>query len=422
MNAIHRASDAKEALYEHIEQEHDSLVETISSLVRIPSLLGDERPIQEWIADDLSASGMTTELWELDDSLLTLPNAGRSGVPFAGRPNLTGKRPGAGGGRSLILNGHVDVVSPDPIDAWTHDPWAADIVGRIMYGRGANDMKSGIGLNLMLVRLLADLGITLQGDLIVHSVIEEECTGNGSLAASLRDRADAALVTEPVHDQIVTGHLGVVWFRVLVTGRSAHAGRAWQGVNAITRTIPIMQALQQLDADFNVDVHPLFAQHHHPINLNIGVISGGDWPSTVPGSCELRCRVSLFPGTTVAELRSTVDEAIARAAASDEWLASHPPLIVWDGFQTEGVLLDTSSDFVTCLDDAHRETTGQPCARDVRTAVNDMRYYIFNGVPSTCFGARGGNSHAADEWLDLDSLNPTLKTMAAFVVNWCGIA
>ena len=131
-------------------------------------------------------------MWELDEALKALPEAGESGVPFAGRPNVAGVARGAGGGRSLILNGHIDVVSPAPVAAWTHDPWAAEVAGDRMYGRGAYDMKSGVALNLFLPRLLRDLDIRLAGDLTIQSVIEEECTGNGALAACRCYRADAA--------------------------------------------------------------------------------------------------------------------------------------------------------------------------------------------------------------------------------------
>ena len=180
-----------------IEGRRDEVVETVAELVRRPSLLGQEAAAQAYVAEHLRGSGMEADVWEMDDTLKQLPNAGDSGVPFAGRPNVAGIARGAGGGRSLILNGHIDVVSPEPVSAWTHDPWGAEIVGDRMYGRGAFDMKSGVGLNLFLARVLNDLGIRLAGDLIIHSVIEEECTGNGALSASLRDHADAALVTEP---------------------------------------------------------------------------------------------------------------------------------------------------------------------------------------------------------------------------------
>lgn len=414
--------EARRLLWDEIDRQEAAIVETIASLVRIPSLLGDERPVQEWIAAHMAGSGLETELWELDDSVISMPNAGNSGVPFAGRPNVTGRRRGGGGERSLILNGHVDVVSPEPVSAWTHDPWGAEIVGGRMYGRGAHDMKSGVGMNLMLARLLNDLDIRLRGDLTLHSVIEEECTGNGSLMAAKRDRADAVIVTEPMGERIVPGHLGVMWFRVQIEGRSAHAGWAWQGVNAVTKSIPVMQALQRLDAQLNTQVHPMFEGLHHPINLNIGTITGGDWPSTVPGACELHCRVSFFPGTTVEQMRSMIEAAIAEAVGGDDWLIEHPPVVSWDGFQTEGVILDPDAAFVPVLDRAHQEVTGRPLHREPGTAVNDMRYYIFEGMPATCYGASGDNGHAADEWLDLASLTPTMKTLAAFIVDWCGVA
>src|SRR5699024_5166551 len=150
-------------------------------LVKYPSVLGEEAEIQHFIADHFKASDLETDVWELDESIKDLPDAGDSGVPFAGRPNVAGVHKGAGGGRSLIINGHIDVVSPEPVDAWSHDPWAAEIIGNRMYGRGALDMKSGVAINMLLPRLLRDAGIQTKGDITLHSVIEEECTGNGAL-------------------------------------------------------------------------------------------------------------------------------------------------------------------------------------------------------------------------------------------------
>jgi acetylornithine deacetylase len=212
-----------------------------------------------------------------------------------------------------------------------------------------------------------------------------------------------------------------MWFRVRITGKSAHAGWAWQGVNAIVKTAPMIQALQDLDFVLNTKVHPLYEGIHHPINLNIGVIHGGDWPSTVPGACELHCRVSFFPDMSMADMRATIEEAIARAVEDDEWLTEFPPEIVYDGFQTNGVALDPDEPLLTVLEAAHHSVMGTPLQRQFATAVNDMRYYIFEGMPATCYGASGGNGHAADEWLDLDSLSPVAKSLAAFIVDWCGV-
>ncbi|MGI8477718.1 MAG: M20/M25/M40 family metallo-hydrolase, partial [Thermomicrobiales bacterium] len=226
-------------LWAGIETRRDELIGLDAELVRRPSLLGEEGPAQAYVADHLRASGMETEVWDLDESVRSLPNAGDSGVPFAGRPNVAGKRRGAGGGRSLVLNGHIDVVSPEPLSAWTRDPWCAEIVGDRMYGRGAMDMKIGVAINLFLPRLLRDLGIGLGGDLIVHSVIEEECGGAGALDAARRVAADAALITESEQMRFTRACLGVLWFRVRIAGRSWHAMEAGNGVNAISKAVPV---------------------------------------------------------------------------------------------------------------------------------------------------------------------------------------
>jgi acetylornithine deacetylase len=422
MSTETRAEDARRTLFEAIDQRTDELIDLVAELVKRPSELGNEAQVQEFVAEHLRGTTDDVEMWDLDDSILEQPNAGDSGVPFPGRPNVTGKIAGAGGGRSLILNGHVDVVSPEPVEQWTHDPWGAEIVGETMFGRGAFDMKSGVAANLFLPRLLKDLGIRLGGDLTIHSVIEEECTGNGSLAASLRDRADAALVTESTGRSAPIGHLGVIWFRVAIQGRSAHAGWATQGVNAIVKSVPIIQALHQLDADLNVNVHPMYADIDHPINLNIGVMRSGDWPSTVPGEAEIRCRVSFFPDMSREEMHRTIEARIAAACAGDPWLEAHPPVITYDGFDTDGCVISIDDPFFRALENASLDATDLPLTPRAMTAVNDMRYYIFQGVPSTCFGAEGGNAHGVDEWLDLRSMPTVARTMAALLVDWSGVA
>jgi acetylornithine deacetylase len=419
------ADATKEATYRlwaAIDERQDELIETVAQLVRRPSLLGQEAEAQAFVADHLANSGLETESWDLDESVKSLPNAGDSRVPFAGRPNVTAARKGEGVGRSLILNGHIDVVSPEPIAAWTHDPWASEISGDRMYGRGAFDMKSGVALNLFLPRLLRDLQIPLAGDLKIHSVIEEECTGNGALAASLRQSADAAVVTEPSCGTYTRAHLGVIWFRVAVTGRSTHVAHAWQGVNAIVKTVPVIRALQQLNDDLNTQVHPVWEGIKHPINLNVGVIHGGDWPSTVPGACELHCRTSFFPGTPVAEMCTRIEEAVARSCLEGAWLREHPPVVTYDGFRTDGVIVSEDEPVVQTLTAAHRLATGTALKPSIATAVNDMRYYVFNGVSAVTYGACGDNAHAADEWLDLTSMAAAAKTLGAFILDWCGVA
>ena len=412
---------ARSSLFSAIDSRSEQLIATLAELVREPSVLGNEAGVQGVVARHLREAGLRVESYDIPDNTPKQPNGGNSGVPFAGRPNVHAYRSGTGSGRSLILNGHVDVVSPEPVSAWAHDPWGAEIVGDRMYGRGAYDMKSGVAVNLFLTRLLNDLQIPLAGDLTIHSVIEEECTGNGALAASLRDAADACLIPESTNYQLTVAHPGVIWFRVRVEGRSAHAGWAWKGVNAIVKAVPIINALAQLNDDLNLQVHPLWADQHHPINLNIGVIEGGDWPSTVPGACELRCRTSFFPGTAVEEMQGKIEEAVHAAAQTDEWLCEHPPVISYDGFRTNGVILDLNEPLVTMMRSTFTAVTGETMEYKVGAAVTDQRYYSFQGIPATCFGACGDEAHGADEWVDLTSLPVVAKVMGSFILDWCGV-
>jgi acetylornithine deacetylase len=182
-----------------------------------------------------------------------------------------------------------------------------------------------------------------------------------------------------------------------------------------------MQALQDLDTRLNEQTHPAFVGIEHPINLNIGVINGGDWPSTVPGACELHCRLSCYPGQSVEETRREIEDAIARAIAGDPWFAEHPPSLVWDGFQSAGSTVSLDEPAVRLLHHWHERVFGAPMELKAGTGINDMRYYNFVGIPAGCYGAAGGNGHAADEWLDLHSLAPAAKVLGAFTLDWCGV-
>src|SRR5215210_8043716 len=390
---VRRLEGTVERLWAEIEARSDELVGVVADLVRRPSLLGEEGLAQAYVADYLRASEMATEVWELDQSVRSLPNAGDSGVPFAGRPNVAGTLPGRGGGRSLILNGHIDVVSPEPLSAWTYDPWAAEIVGDRMYGRGAMDMKVGIATNLFLPRLIRELGIEVGGDVTVHSVIEEECSGIGALDAARRVSANAALVTESEQMRFTRACLGVMWFRVQIAGKAWHAMEAKRGVNAISKAVPIIR-----------------------------VIQGGDWPSTVPGACELRCRVSFFPGTTVPEMRALIEEAVMGAAGEEPWFREHPPAVTYEGFQSAGAVIPANAPLVQTIGRWHRRVHDAEMPIRVATSITDDRYYTFAGTSAGCYGASGGNPHGADEWLDLTSVVPTAKVIGAFVLDWCGVA
>ena len=178
-------------------------------------------------------------------------------------------------------------------------------------------MKAGLAAIVGAVRGLRRLGLEPLGRVELQSVVEEECSGNGAYQCVLSGRpADAVIVTEPTSLTIQTSQVGVLWFQVAVRGRPAHAGDAPIGLNAIEASFPVISALRALEAELNVTPPAPYDVYEHPINLNIGMIRGGDWPSTVAAVSVLHCRLALFPGASVDELKTRVEDTVAGAAAA----------------------------------------------------------------------------------------------------------
>jgi acetylornithine deacetylase len=163
-------------------------IEFLRGLVTRRSTLGDEALVQRFVAAELGELGLEVDTWDIDAaSLARLPGYGPVEWSFAGRPNVGARWCGAGGGgRSLVLQGHIDVVPATPEHHWTHDPWGAEVAEGRMWGRGAADMKAGVAAMVYAVRALRDAGVQLRGDVSLVTVIEEECTGNGALSALAR--------------------------------------------------------------------------------------------------------------------------------------------------------------------------------------------------------------------------------------------
>ena len=222
-------------------------------------------------------------------------------------------RPPGNGGRSLILNGHIDVVPTGPVDMWTYPPYDPHIEDGWLYGRGAGDMKAGLAANLFAFDALRRIGYEPAAEVYFQSVVEEECTGNGALACLARGyHADAVLITEPTGDTLSRATLGVLWLQVEVRGRPAHVSESYRGSSAITAMYPIIQALQELETQLNADKaeHPYYADLEKPITINIGKIHGGDWASSVPCWCRIDVRVGVYPGVDVRDAKAQVEQCI----------------------------------------------------------------------------------------------------------------
>jgi acetylornithine deacetylase len=208
----------------------DALVPTyrghLQELVRIPSPIGSEGAAQDVVARLMSAIGLSVDVFDIDPSALSgVAGFTAPGRHYAGRPCVVGTLKGSGGGRSLALNAHIDTAPIDPAGTWTHPPYSGAIDGDHLFGRGAWDDKAGVIECVMVADAVKRSGLDMRGDLVIQIVVEDEATGNGTLACLARGhRADAAIIVDGTWpERFIVSHMGQIWFRVDLHGRSAPA-------------------------------------------------------------------------------------------------------------------------------------------------------------------------------------------------------
>jgi len=400
--------------------------ELLIELVGARTVFGDELPGQRVMRGAFEALGLPTRMAPLDAAAIS---EHRLASPFSwdvsGKVNVVADwdpAPGSEtGGRSLILNGHIDVVSAGPEDMWTSPPFAARRDGDWLYGRGAGDMKCGLAAYVGAVAGLRALGLAPLARVQLQSVVEEECTGNGALQCVIDGpSADAVVVTEPTSLTIQRSQVGVLWFQVVVRGRPAHAGDATIGDNAIEASFSIVAALRALEAELNVAPPPPYDVYEHPINLNIGMLNGGDWPSTVAAEAVLHCRLALFPGEPVADLRARIEQAVAQAATALDGIGV---TVRYDGFACEGYTLDPASPVIDELASAAEAAIGERPALIASTATTDARQWALHAdTPAICFGPHAENVHGIDERVWLPSVLQSAQALALFIASWCGLS
>src|SRR5207244_8401162 len=302
---------------------------------------GHERAVQDLVARMLEEAGLEVDRFEADVDLLKAhPRFPGMEVERTEAVLVAGTL-GQKGERSLILNGHVDVVPVGDRQAWQASPWSAHIQAGRLYGRGACGMEAGLAVAIRAAAALKKCGLPLRGRLIVQSVVGEEDGGIGTFAMAQRGyRADAAFVLEPTRLRIIPAQAGALSFRLRLRGQSAHASVRYEGISAIDKYQVVEARLRQLERSLNQQAHPLFS--HYPIAyaLSVGRVRAGSWSSTVPDELECEGRVGVPVGMASSEVRRMFAAAVADAAQRDPWLAEHAPQIEWYGGQFDAVEVD----------------------------------------------------------------------------------
>ena len=405
----------RDRIVAEVDAAFDEQVGFTAELTAHPSLMGAEASAQTLMADLMRGVGLDVDRWSLaEDDLSALTGAGVPLVDYADSWNVVGAhRATDAPGRSLILNGHIDVVPTGPADRWTTPPFSPRVEDGWLYGRGAGDMKAGLVAAVFAFDAVRRAGLTPLGDVFIESVVEEECTGNGALACVARGyTADAAVFPEPTQQTTVTSQVGLVWFQIRVAGDPQHASRAHKTQNAIERAFTLYRRLQELEAGWNERKHEHagFERHEHPVNVLLGKIEGGDWPSSTPAWCTMDLRVGHFPGVDPRDVRAEVEACIGDDAD-----------ITWHGHFGAGYALEGGEDLLKVLTDVHEHTTGRQLVEVAAAGSSDARVLGAHGIPSILYGPTARNIHGYDEAVELESVRRVTQTLALFIADWCGV-
>jgi acetylornithine deacetylase len=399
----------------------EACVRVAQDLIRVPSVTGDERAVQDLVALMLEEAGLEVDRFEADVTQLKAhPRFPGMEVEREEAVLVAGVL-GQKGERSLIVNGHVDVVPPGDRQAWHASPWSAHIHAGRLYGRGACDMKAGMAIGIAAATALKRSGLPLRGRLIVQSVVGEEDGGIGTFAMAQRGyRATAAYVLEPTRLRLIPAQAGALTFRLRIQGRAAHASVRYDGISAVEKYQLVEARLRQLERSLNHQPHPLF--RHYPIAyaLSIGRLRAGSWSATVPDQLECEGRLGVPIGMASSEARRQFAAAIADAAQRDPWLAEHPPLVEWFGGQFDAVEVDPALPAFAALREAHADEFGVAPELDGAPYGSDMRLLVHEAeTPAVLYGPGDiRQAHATDEWIAVDEIVQAARVVTAAAARY----
>jgi acetylornithine deacetylase len=435
---------AAAAVDPYVEAHADELVELVRALVRFDTTSVDLSPgsshttnaegdLQAYVGERLRALGAEVDQWEPDAADFADHPMMPPWHHWRGRPLTVGTLRGAGGGRSLVVNGHIDVVDAGERSRWTSPPFEADVRDGRIYGRGAVDMKGGVGAALFALEALHACGVRLGGDVVFETVPDEETCAMGTIAAIARGyRGDAGLVPEPTRFNLWIATRGLLHGTLTVEGRSAHAEmnqphwREGGGVNAIQKAAAVLAGLDRLTEEWagrEDKRHPLLGTP----SVNPTMMSGGSFISNVPERCDVALNTTYLPGNADERgygsiPRGEIEDAVAAVAREDDWLAEHPPAWSWytDYPPSE---IDPFSPIVALAQEAGRDLGVDVRPVGIDTTYDGALLTLFADTPSPAFGPGDlGRAHALDEWVGIDELVLGAKLYARAMALWCGVA
>ncbi len=391
----------------------------------------DEATLQAILAARLRLLGAEVEVWEPEPFV-----AGQSPVipydlDFKGRPQLAARLAGAGGGRSLLLNGHIDAVPYGDLERWDSHPLAAVVRDGLLYGRGSNDMKGSIASFVHVLECLRAEGVRLRGDVVVATNTEEESSGAGGIRVAEHGvAADAGICGEPTGFDVWAACRGTLNVRITVPGRSGHAEMPQPGwreggaVNAIEKAVVVLEGIRRLRDDWRSRPdgrHALLA----PPDIVPTLMHAGEWMVTYPDTCVLTCDAQYLPARLDEAgygrgVREEIEDRLQAAAAADPWLAAHPPAME---FIAETVPAEVPLDHeIVRLALASAAAVGRQGRISALDSWHDAATFTRFGTPTVSFGPGGFESaHRENEYVPVDDLVDHACAVALIALRFCGV-
>ncbi|MFE0505161.1 peptidase [Peribacillus butanolivorans] len=416
----------EEKISSWLNEHRTNGIRLLQKLVQEPSKRGQEGSAQAIVVEKCRQLGLEIDLWEIgDEKLRNHPHFYCDRKDFKGNPNLVAIKRGIGNGKSLILNGHIDVVPEGDHTAWHDDPYSGTAKDGKVFGRGTTDMKGGNVSLLLALEAIIESGIQLKGDVIFQSVIEEESGGAGTLAAVLRGyRADGAIIPEPTNMKLFPLQQGSMWFRLIVKGKSAHGGTRYEGVSAIDKAISVMLEIKKLEQERNESLrHSLYKNVTIPIPINIGSIQSGNWPSSVPDTAVLEGRFGIAPTETMEAAQRSLMQCIEALNQTDAWFKEKPIELEWFGARWLPGSLELEHPLMKTLGAYYEKVMGEQPLVEASPWATDGGYLSSVGsTPVVVFGPGETKlAHDSNEYIEVDKMMDVAKIIALTIIEWCGV-
>lgn len=415
-----------EIIEKTIYKNQDKLIKLIQDVVRIESLSGNSLNVQKYLEEYLNNMGLETQLIKVEPKKLEEYFAFEDdGFPYDKRYSLIGKSKGQGGeGKSLILNGHIDVVPVGNLAEWIDSPFSGNVDNGKIYGRGSLDMKGGLCTGIFALEILKEIGFNHNQDIYINSVCGEETGGCGALTTiDTKIKSDGCIILEPTKLNISHIQAGSLSFKIRIYGKSIHACMANKGINAIDKFIKIYDAIKKLNYEKHLKYNnDYYEDKFNVAPLNVGMLNSGEWPSSVPDFLEAKGRLGVFPGESIEQAKKDFEDIVKKACLEDNWLKENVAEIEWFEGKFESTETDLEEPLVKTLAKSHEIMLDKKVKFEGVTYGSDMRIFnIYGNIPTVLYGPGDVTiAHTTNEYIEINDILDCAKVIALTIINWCG--